>query len=68
MIRAARGRRIAPTLLAAYLDATRQAGLERAVLDVDTANPSGALGLYESLGFEATNRTVEYVLDLPSGS
>lgn len=64
VVRAARGRGIAPALLAAYLRATRDAGLDRAVLDVDTANPTGALGLYERAGFFATHRSVEYVLEV----
>lgn len=64
VVRAGRRRGIAPALLARYLRATRDAGLDRAVLDVDTANPSGALGLYERAGFVATNRSVEYVLEV----
>jgi ribosomal protein S18 acetylase RimI-like enzyme len=32
--------------------------LERAALDVDAQNPTGALALYEKLGFEARKRTI----------
>lgn len=64
VVRAGRGRGIAPALLHAFLRSTRDAGLERAVLDVDTANPTGALGLYERAGFEATARSVELVLEV----
>jgi ribosomal protein S18 acetylase RimI-like enzyme len=34
--------------------------MEAAVLGVDADNPSGALGLYESVGFAATERFVAY--------
>ena len=37
------------------------AGLERAVLDVDTASPTGANTLYEGLDFHATERSVALV-------
>lgn len=58
--RAWRGRGIAPSLLTAQLEATKRDGLERAVLDVDAENPTGALGLYTSLGFAESNRTIAY--------
>lgn len=58
--RAWRRRGIAPALLTAHLEATKRDGLEKAVLDVDAENPSGALGFYESLGFAESNRTVAY--------
>jgi ribosomal protein S18 acetylase RimI-like enzyme len=32
--------------------------MEQAALDVDTQNPSGALQLYEKLGFTAVKRRV----------
>lgn len=56
VVRDRRGRGYAPTVIAATLAAARNAGLEKAVLDVDTASPTGALGLYERLGFTATDR------------
>jgi ribosomal protein S18 acetylase RimI-like enzyme len=46
-----RRRGVAPALLAASLRASREAGLERAVLDVDSESPTGALGLYTGMGF-----------------
>ncbi|WP_027479357.1 GNAT family N-acetyltransferase [Gryllotalpicola ginsengisoli] len=46
-----RGRGVAAALLSRALDASRKAGLEKAVLDVDTQNPSGAVALYTDLGF-----------------
>ncbi|MGO4534600.1 GNAT family N-acetyltransferase [Leifsonia sp. 2MCAF36] len=49
-----RGRRIAPTLLRAVLEASAARGLDKVVLDVDTDNPTGALGLYTGMGFVTT--------------
>jgi ribosomal protein S18 acetylase RimI-like enzyme len=46
-----RRRGVAPALLAASLLASRDAGLERVSLDVDSENPTGALGLYTGMGF-----------------
>jgi len=43
---------VAPALLAASLRASRDAGLERIALDVDSENPTGALRLYTGMGFE----------------
>jgi len=56
-----RGRKLAPALLAAALGRIQAAGLERATLEVDTASPTGALGLYERQGFVATTRELAYV-------
>jgi len=42
------------------IDAYRSTGLERAALDVDTENPTGALGVYTRLGFAPTARDVSY--------
>lgn len=56
VVRDRRGRGYAPTVIARTLEAARTAGLEKAVLDVDTASPTGAHGLYERLGFTATDR------------
>jgi ribosomal protein S18 acetylase RimI-like enzyme len=39
-------------------------GMDTAVLGVDAANPSGALGLYESVGFRTTMTSVAYKKDL----
>ncbi|MEO6826386.1 MAG: GNAT family N-acetyltransferase [Microbacteriaceae bacterium] len=54
--RAFRGMRIAPALIARGLITIRAAGYEKAVLDVDTQNTSGALGLYTRMGFEPATR------------
>lgn len=59
-IREWRRRGVAPALLAAALRAAKADGHERVTLDVDTENPSGALGLYTRLGFVAKNRSLAY--------
>lgn len=56
-----RRQRLAPAAIAALLRAARDAGLERAILDVDTASPTGAHTLYEGMGFRPTERTVALV-------
>lgn len=61
VVRAHRRQGIAPRVIAATLAAIEAAGLERAVLDVDTASPTGANTLYEGLGFVATERSVAFV-------
>jgi mycothiol synthase len=62
-IREWRGRGLASALLADVMLAAHRAGLERAVLDVDTENATGALGVYERLGFRATAREVAYRIE-----
>ncbi|GAA1687432.1 GNAT family N-acetyltransferase [Microcella alkalica] len=59
-VREWRGRGLAGALLADVMRAARDAGLERAVLDVDAENPTGALSVYTRLGFRATSRDVSY--------
>lgn len=49
--RAWRGRGLAPALLIDAMARYAAAGMERACLDVDTENPSGAVALYERLGY-----------------
>ncbi|MEG9247785.1 GNAT family N-acetyltransferase [Arthrobacter sp. Soc17.1.1.1] len=58
-----RGRGLAPALLAEAMKRYRAAGMENAGLGVDTENPSGALGLYERMGYVPTQRAI--VFDLP---
>ena len=55
-----RGKGLASALLAEVMTAHRRAGFALSVLDVDTANPTGALGVYERLGFTAVSRDVAY--------
>ncbi|MHA7190788.1 GNAT family N-acetyltransferase [Arthrobacter sp. MDT2-16] len=58
-----RGRGLAPALLAEAMKRYRAAGMDNAGLGVDTENPSGALGLYERMGYVPTQRVI--VFDLP---
>ncbi len=51
VLRPWRGRGVAKALLAATMLAQRSDGIEYAEIGVDTANPSGAHGLYAGLGF-----------------
>lgn len=62
VVRSHRRRGLAPLVIAGTLAAIADAGLERAVLDVDTASPTGANTLYEGLGFIPTERSVALVL------
>ena len=63
-VREWRGRGIAASLLATVLDAYRAEGLQRAVLDVDADNPTGALGVYTRLGFAPTARDIAYRIEV----
>ena len=51
-----RRRGLARALIARALVLLRERGMTSAVLGVDAENPSGALGLYESVGFAAAER------------
>ncbi|SDD02977.1 Acetyltransferase (GNAT) family protein [Sanguibacter gelidistatuariae] len=59
-----RGRKIAIALLAAVMTAYREDGIEYAELDVDTDNPSGAFGLYSTLGFTKVQGSRMYSIEL----
>ncbi|CAN5196051.1 GNAT family N-acetyltransferase [soil metagenome] len=61
-----RGRGVASALLTEALASYREAGYEQAALDVDSANASGALGLYERAGFVVTRSATSWVRDLPA--
>ena len=56
-----RGQRLAPALIAAHLRSAVSEGLDKALLDVDTASSTGANTLYEGMGFVATEREVALV-------
>ncbi|MCF4121991.1 GNAT family N-acetyltransferase [Antribacter sp. KLBMP9083] len=62
--RAYRGRRIAVALLARAMRAFAADGMQYANLDVDTENPSGAHGLYASLGYEKVHGNRAYAIEL----
>lgn len=55
-----RGRGLARALLAAAMERFASAGLDRAALDVDMENPSGALGLYERMGYRPVRRSMAW--------
>lgn len=59
-----RGRRLGAALLVRAMEAFRDAGMQYASLDVDTANPSGAHGMYERLGYEAVYGEVMYSVEI----
>lgn len=60
-----RGRGLASTLLAHALAEYRAAGYDEAALDVDSENPTGALGIYEKAGFEVETRWTDYAAKIP---
>lgn len=59
-----RGRKAALAALAASMQAFADAGMDAAVLDVDTENPSGAQGLYASLGYVKVHGSRMYSIEL----
>ncbi|WP_082506815.1 GNAT family N-acetyltransferase [Arthrobacter sp. Leaf337] len=59
-----RGRGIAQALLADAMRRFAAAGMDRASLDVDSENPTGALALYEKMGYSAVNRSLAWDKEL----
>lgn len=59
-----RGRGIAVALLAAVMAAYRADGTDYAELGVDTANPSGAHGLYAALGYRFTHGSTLWSIEV----
>jgi mycothiol synthase len=55
-----RRRGLASALIVSALSGLRDAGMTDAMLGVDSENPSGALHLYESLGFAAVEHATTY--------
>jgi len=55
-----RRRGLARALLVQSLHAVKERGMTEAALGVDTANPNGALSLYESVGFQVAKRITVY--------
>lgn len=62
----ARGRGVASAAIAAVLRAAAEAGCAEAGLDVDSDNPTGALRLYEALGFRTARTRVSWSQALPA--
>jgi mycothiol synthase len=63
---AGRGRGIAKAAMAAALRASAEDGLQRAGLTVDSQNTTGALGLYEGLGFEVVHQETVWAYRVPA--
>lgn len=62
-----RGRGLAGCLLGQALAGYREEGYDEASLDVDSENPTGALGIYERAGFEVESRWTDYGCTLAPG-
>lgn len=60
-----RRRGVAGALTSTAMIKLREAGMDEAMLGVDAQNPTGALGLYERLGFTIYRRSIAYRLPLP---
>jgi mycothiol synthase len=58
-----RRRGLAGALLGIAMHSYREAGFDSASLDVDSENPTGALGIYEGAGFRTTRRWTNYLLE-----
>ncbi len=58
-----RRRGLADALLRIALQRFRDAGFDRSMLDVDSENPTGALGVYERVGFRTRQRWANYRLE-----
>lgn len=58
---------IAGALISSSLHALKERGMTEAALGVDTENPNGALGLYESLGFVRTRLFGDYEKEMLGG-
>ncbi|MGO4435626.1 GNAT family N-acetyltransferase, partial [Paenarthrobacter sp. RAF9] len=59
-----RGRGIAQALLADAMRRFAAAGMDKASLDVDAENPTGALALYTKMGYVAVNRCMAWDKEL----
>ncbi|TWD81095.1 mycothiol synthase [Kribbella amoyensis] len=62
--RSHRGRRLAAVALSRVMAEAERAGFQRASLGVDAENPTGALGLYEHLGFTTKSTWATYRLPI----
>lgn len=62
-----RRRGLARSLLVQSVEMFREMGMEETALGVDTQNPSGALRLYESVGYRAVKRTSFFNKEMEEG-
>jgi GNAT superfamily N-acetyltransferase len=60
-----RKRGLATALLCATMRAFRAEGLDYTTLGVDTQNPTGALGVYERVGFVPVKRYISFAKTIP---
>jgi ribosomal protein S18 acetylase RimI-like enzyme len=58
--RAWRGKGVASAVMCHVMRAMAEAGMDDACLDVDSENPSGAVGLYTRLGFQRVERWIRW--------
>ncbi|MEV0287120.1 GNAT family N-acetyltransferase [Kribbella sp. NPDC050820] len=63
-MKAYRGRGLAGVALAKVLTEAAKAGYQRSALGVDADNPTGALGLYERLGYSVSSKWTSYGLPI----
>ena len=63
-LREYRGKGVASALISESIKMFRDMGMDEVTLYVDTENPSGALGLYESFGYKTTNKMVAMVKEI----
>ncbi|RUQ98915.1 GNAT family N-acetyltransferase [Labedella endophytica] len=63
VVRDRRRRGLAPACISALLRSYADAGLEKAILDVDTESPTGANTLYSGMGFAPTTRSLAFVIE-----
>jgi ribosomal protein S18 acetylase RimI-like enzyme len=59
-----RGIGLGRAMLLAGLQHLREEGADTAILGVDAENPTGALGLYEKVGFKKVATRISYHLDV----
>ncbi|WP_148058957.1 GNAT family N-acetyltransferase [Bogoriella caseilytica] len=59
-----RGRHVATALLTRAMEAYRHDGMQYAGMDVDSDNPTGAIGLFERLGFERVRGSAVYTVEV----
>jgi predicted GNAT family acetyltransferase len=62
--RASRDKGAASPLLATSFNAFLDAGMTHSMIGVDAENPTGALGLYESMGYEVLHGTITSELEV----
>jgi mycothiol synthase len=67
-LRGHRGKGLATALLGHALHAYRDSGYDEASLAVDSENPTGALGIYQRLGFSVESRWTNYVVTLEAAT